>query len=81
MEKEYKVNLQKEGSRRKQAEYQASQLKKKVNELQFLLDEKLGEDDEESSEIPPTSLLSMDPPATIILSQTIGVAQRPAVLA
>jgi len=37
-------------SKRREAEYHASQLKKKVAELQFLLEEKLAEDDDESDE-------------------------------
>jgi hypothetical protein len=50
LEKDLRSSLQKEAERRREAEYHASQLKKKVAELQFLLEEKLAEDDEEEEE-------------------------------
>merc|ERR1712137_332204 len=48
LENELTENLQQEGIRRQEAEYVASKLKKKVAELQFLLDERDDQDSDSS---------------------------------
>lgn len=49
-DKSYRDNLLKEAKRRKDAEYIANVLKKRVTELQFLLDEKDDSDHDSDSE-------------------------------
>lgn len=49
-DKSYRDNLMKEAKRRKDAEYIANVLKKRVTELQFLLDEKDDSDHDSDDE-------------------------------